>query len=77
MGILLDAPGLSNRAENGFRKLLIETAYRLRLNGQDGIYWQASEPDGTLRIYPDEPTESRFGLFLTRIVGVLPIGSQL
>ena len=77
MGILMDAPGFSRAATAGFRKRLYETSYRLRLDPGGGIYWQASDADGTLRIYPDEPTASRFGLMLSRIVGVLPIGNQL
>ncbi|RYH07175.1 phospholipase D family protein [Tropicimonas sp. IMCC6043] len=77
MGVLIDSRRLAKGAVQLFRDNIRANAYELRLDETGGIDWLSRREDGTLVVYKQEPAHSAWRVFMSRIYGILPIGSQL
>lgn len=77
MGVLIESPKIARDAVRRFEENIRRNAYELRLDEDGGIDWIERQEDGTMLVYRDEPVESGWRLFLSRVYGALPIGGQL
>ncbi|WP_172331017.1 phospholipase D family protein [Mangrovicoccus sp. HB161399] len=76
MGVLIESPKLASAAVAQFQAGIRENAYQLRLGTDGDIEW-LEHKDGKVLVHRDEPAESGWRSFKSRIYGVLPIGGQL
>ncbi|MGI1664202.1 phospholipase D family protein [Palleronia sp. KMU-117] len=77
MGVLIESEKVASAAVAGFEDNIRRNAYELRLDDEGGIDWMARRSDGAILIYPDEPADSGWRVFMSRVYGALPIGGQL
>jgi putative cardiolipin synthase len=77
MGILIESPEMSTKAVKAFKRRLRDTAYEVKLDEHGDLYWLSKQENDTLLLQRSEPADSGLRLFKARILGVLPIGSQL
>ena len=77
MGVLIESEKVARAAVASFESNIRRNAYELRLDDEGGIDWIARRDDGALLVYPDEPADSGWRVFMSRVYGVLPIGGQL
>ncbi len=77
MGILIDAPEFTRATSQAFRDVLKTETYAVRLDEDGQITWTAYKPDGTQRVFDEEPTGSSWDHFMADVYAILPIGSQL
>lgn len=77
MGVLIESEKVAHAAVRKFEEDIRRNAYELRLDEDGGIDWIARGDDGAPQIYREEPASSGWRVFMSRLYGVLPIGSQL
>lgn len=76
LALLVDSPEFGRRVAGYLDEgVLPENAYRVTLDG-GGLRWTASRGEEAL-VYEKEPETSWWQRFTTRVIGVLPIHSQL
>ena len=80
MGIIVESPSLAERVETFIDAELPSATYRLSLqpgtNGTNVIRWEGRSGD-EIRSYNHEPESGLFGRLGSRILGWLPVESQL
>ncbi|WP_108261212.1 phospholipase D family protein [Mangrovicoccus ximenensis] len=77
MGVLIDSPAIAAEAVRQFQAGIRRNAYQLRLGTDGNLEWLEHTADGRILVHRDEPAESGWRSFKSRIYGVLPIGGQL
>jgi len=77
MGIMLDAPSLTERLNKSLDQALPVSTYHLGLDDRGQINWTTRRSDGAISLYKSEPTGTNWQHFWADILGILPIGSQL
>lgn len=76
MGVLFEQPELGREASALLTSNLPHEAYWLVLE-QGSLRWHEREPDGTLKIYDDEPQAGLWRRLQSWILGILPLESEL
>ncbi|SFB72416.1 phospholipase D family protein [Tropicimonas isoalkanivorans] len=77
MGVLIESDQLATQAVEAFRNNIRANAYEVRLDPEGGLDWISRREDGTVVLHKQEPARSSWRVFMSRVYGVLPIGSQL
>ncbi|SNT13194.1 phospholipase D family protein [Tropicimonas sediminicola] len=77
MGVLIDSEPLSREAVAMFRANIARSAYEVRLDEGGNVAWLARGEDGTIVVHRQVPASTPWEVFVSKVYGTLPIGSQL
>ena len=73
LGFVIDSPVLARQISDTFDTQVPLRAYRVGLDGQGQLQWQAQNNDGGVDTYTQEPYSSWWLRLLLRVLGWLPI----
>ncbi|MDI9854060.1 phospholipase D family protein [Comamonas sp. 17RB] len=73
LGFVIDSPVLARQISDTFDTQVPLRAYRVSLDGQGQLQWQAQNNDGGVDTYAKEPYSSWWLRLLLRVLGWLPI----